>query len=386
MSRQSSLSLDGSRRVVIEGVTPEIDGGLFPIKRVRGEPVVVEADVFVDGHEVISCALLFRREQDTAWREAPMEALVNDRWRGVFVAAEIGRYVYTITAWVDRFKSWRRDLGKKADAQAHTDLDMRSGALLLEDAAQRAGAEAKKLNDWAKSVSDKQQKLAKKLALALSDELVQLVDRYPDRTLATKYSKDLLVVVDRDKARFSSWYEMFPRSCAPEPGRHGTLKDCANMLPYVASMGFDVLYLPPIHPIGRTHRKGKNNAVIGSAHDPGSPWAIGAEEGGHKSLHPELGTLDDFKSLVRAGGKTRYRNRSGSGLPVQSRSSVCQGTSAVVSPASGRERPVCRKPAEKIRRYLSTRFHLGSVARTVARTIERGAVLDRPGHTHFSGR
>ncbi len=299
MPRQSSISSEGRKRVVIEGVTPEIDGGMFPIKRSRGEPVAVEADVFVDGHDVISCALLFRREQETEWREAPMAALVNDRWRGMFVAAEVGRYVYTLVAWVDRFKSWRRELEKKAEAQAHADLDMRTGALLVEEAGGRAGAEAKKLNDWARSLGDKKQKLSDKLALALSDDLAQLVDRYPDRTFATRYGKDLRVVVDRDRARFSSWYEMFPRSCTPEPGLHGTFKDCEQRLPYVAAMGFDVLYLPPIHPIGRSHRKGKNNAVAGSANDPGSPWAIGADEGGHKSVHPELGTLEDFKNLVK---------------------------------------------------------------------------------------
>jgi starch synthase (maltosyl-transferring) len=142
MPRQSITSSEGRQRVVIEGVTPEIDGGQFPIKRARGEPVAVEADVFVDGHEVISCALLFRREQDGEWREAPMEMLANDRWRGVFVAAEVGRYVYTLTAWVDRFKSWRRDLRKKVDAGAHTDLDMLAGASLIEETSARAGAYA----------------------------------------------------------------------------------------------------------------------------------------------------------------------------------------------------------------------------------------------------
>ena len=303
MPRQSSTSSEGRRRVVIEGVTPEIDGGQFPIKRARGEPVAVEADVFVDGHEVISCALLFRREQDSEWREAPMEPLVNDRWRGVFVAAEVGRYVYTLTAWVDRFKSWQRDLRKRVDADAHTDLDILAGASLIEETGARAGADAKKLKEWTRSLSDKKQNLADKLALALSDDVAQLVDRYPDRTFATKYSKDLLVVVDREKARFSSWYEMFPRSCAAAPGRHGTFKDCERLLPSVASMGFDVLYLPPVHPIGRTHRKGKNNSIVSSKNDPGSPWAIGAKEGGHKSVHPELGTLEDFKTLVRQAEK-----------------------------------------------------------------------------------
>jgi starch synthase (maltosyl-transferring) len=298
MPRQAIPSLDSIQRVVIENVSPEIDGGQFPVKRIRGDTVTVEADIFADGHEVISSVLLFRRERDKEWREAPMTTLGNDRWRGQFVADEIGSHLYTVTAWVDRFKSWRRDLGRKVEAGAHGDLDFLAGAQLLEDASKRAGAAGKKLNDWARGLREKKQSLAARLEIALSEDLAALIGQYPERLSATKYPKDLLVVVDREKARFSSWYEMFPRSCAVEPGRHGTFKDCEKLLPYVASMGFDVLYLPPVHPIGRTHRKGKNNSVTSSADDPGSPWAIGAREGGHKSIHPDLGTLKDFQSLV----------------------------------------------------------------------------------------
>lgn len=300
MQPLSNIMHERFDRVVIEAVAPEIDGGRFPIKRTRGESVVVEADVLVDGHEVISAIVLFRREQDKQWHEAPMTPLVNDRWRGVFAVAEIGRYVYALSAWVDRFKSWRRDLRKKADANAHTDLDMLTGALLVEEASERgAGADAKKLAEWAKTLSNENQSLAAKLAHALSDELAALVENYPDRRFATTYDKELTVVVDRDKARFSSWYEMFPRSCAATPGAHGTFKDCERLLPDIAAMGFDVLYLPPIHPIGRTQRKGENNVVRSGANDPGSPWAIGAETGGHKAIHPELGTVEDFNRLVK---------------------------------------------------------------------------------------
>ena len=300
MQPLSNIMHERSDRVVIEAVAPEIDGGRFPIKRTRGESVQVEADVLVDGHDVISAILLFRRAQDELWRETPMTPLVNDRWRGGFAVAEIGRYVYTLSAWVDRFKSWRRDLRKKADANTHTDLDMLTGALLVEEASKRAaGADATRLAAWAKTLSDQDRGLAAKLADALSDELAALMENYPDRKFATAYDKELSVEVEREKARFSSWYEMFPRSCAAQPGAHGTFKDCERWLPYVASMGFDVLYLPPIHPIGRTQRKGKNNVVRSGADDPGSPWAIGAETGGHKAIHPELGTVEDFKRLVK---------------------------------------------------------------------------------------
>ena len=300
MQQRSNMAFDGRRRVVIEGVAPEIDRGSFPVKRTRGESVTVEADIFVDGHEVISCVLLFRREQDKNWREAPMQPLVNDRWRGTFVAAEVGRYFYSLAGWIDRFKSWRRDLQKKAEVGEHTDLDLLTGALLIDEAAERAAAEnARQLAEAAKTLRAKNHGLSERLGQALSDDLLRLMALDPDRSLETRYAKELGVVVDPEKASFSTWYEMIPRSCAAKPGKHGTFKDCERLLPYVASMGFDTLYLPPIHPIGRTHRKGKNNQIKTAANDPGSPWAIGAKEGGHKSIHPQLGTLEDFKSLVR---------------------------------------------------------------------------------------
>jgi starch synthase (maltosyl-transferring) len=291
---------ESSDRVIVEAVTPEIDGGRFPIKRTRGESVLVEADIFADGHDMLAAMLLFRRAQDTQWRETPLTPLVNDRWRGGFVVAELGRYLYAISAWVDRFRSWRRDLQKKAEAGVHTDLDMLTGALLVEAASRRAcGEDAKKLAAWARQLNDEKQTLLAKLSDATSEELATLMGKYPDRQLATTYDQQLTVVVDREKARYSSWYEMFPRSCAATAGAHGTLKDCEALLPDVAAMGFDVLYLPPIHPIGLTQRKGKNNSVNCAADDPGSPWAIGAEEGGHKSIHPALGTIEDFRRLSK---------------------------------------------------------------------------------------
>ena len=299
--RQVSSTFDqGRSRVVIEGVEPEIDGGLFPIKRTPGETVAVEADVFGDGHEVISCALMFRREPDDQWCQAPMELIVNDRWRGAFVVTELGRYMYTLTAYVDPFKSWRRDLQKKVEVEQHTEVDLAAGAILVEAASQRAaGTEVKELREYAQMLRAKNLGLADKLKRALCSDLAGLLEKYPERRFATRYAKELVVVVERDRARFSSWYEMFPRSCSPEPGRHGSFTDCERCLPHIAVMGFDTLYLPPIHPIGHTQRRGKNNANDAGTDDPGSPWAIGAQEGGHKSIHPELGTLDDFKRLVR---------------------------------------------------------------------------------------
>ncbi len=289
----------GQVRVIIEGLKPEIDGGRFPIKRVIGERVVVEADIFADGHDAISALLLYRNENDPEWAETPMEPLINDRWRGSFAVAELGRYRYTVLAWVDQFKSWRRDLTKKLQADQEVSVELVIGARLIAEASQRAlKRERQKMGEWVNTLHSTQVAEQAKVQLALSEELSEFMDKYPDRRFATAYPKELVVVVDREKARFSTWYEMFPRSCAPESVRHGTFKDCEARLPYIAAMGFDVLYFTPIHPIGQTHRKGRNNTPVAKPDDPGTPWAIGSEEGGHKSIHPQLGTLEDFQSFV----------------------------------------------------------------------------------------
>ena len=289
----------GQTRVIIEGMEPEIDDGRFPIKRVIGEKVAVEADIFADGCDSISVLLLYRKEDDHEWSETPMEPLVNDRWRGSFIVTELGRYLYTVLAWVDQFKSWKQDLTKKFQAGQQVSIELLLGAQLITEAGQRAPkAAGQKMAEWAGSLQSKQIAEQAKVQLALSEEISEFMDKYPVRRFATTYSKDLVVVVDREKASFSTWYEMFPRSCAPQPGSHGTFKDCEARLSYIAAMGFDVLYFPPIHPIGHTHRKGRNNNPVANPDDPGTPWAIGSEEGGHKSIHPQLGTLEDFQSFV----------------------------------------------------------------------------------------
>jgi starch synthase (maltosyl-transferring) len=290
---------EGRRRVVIEGVRPEIDGGLFPIQRIVGDKVIVEADVFADGHDALFSVLKYREEKSKEWVELPMESLVNDRWRGEFTVSKLGRYLYTLEAWVNPFSTWRQDFAKRVEAGQDVSVELLVGVSLIEEAGKRAvGEDAKKLREWAEALRRERQNPSPRISRALDEELARLIDKYPDRRFATAYAKELVVVVDRKQARLSAWYEMFPRSCATEPGKHGTFKDCERRLSYVASMGFDVLYLAPIHPIGRTHRKGKNNAVVAGPNDPGSPWAIGSEEGGHKAIHPQLGTLDDFKRLV----------------------------------------------------------------------------------------
>jgi len=270
-------------RVVIRGVTPEIECGRFPIKRVVGENVVVEADIFADGHDSIAAVIRHRHEEDERWSEVPLQFLWNDHWRGTFTVQKLGQHLYTISAWIDLFQTWYNDFRKRVAADQDVTVDLQIGAALLKNVAERAsGADARKL-----------QHLAKELNIAdVDDRLAVLASAYADRTNATHY-KELRITVDPIRARFSTWYEMFPRS-------YGTFKDCEKVLPDIAAMGFDVLYFPPIHPIGEAFRKGKNNSRTAKPGEPGSPWAIGGKEGGHKSIHPQLGTLDDFRNLLRA--------------------------------------------------------------------------------------
>jgi starch synthase (maltosyl-transferring) len=290
--------VDGRRRVAIECVRPEIDCGQFAIKRVVGETVVVEADIFADGHDQLGCQILYWRESDQKVQTLPMEPIGNDRWRAEFPVQCIGRYRYTVEGWIDHFKTWRDDLIKRIDAGQDLHVEYLIGAQLLENVAARAvGEDAEFLRRSTVELRREGNDEARKAA-ALEPELLKAVHRYPDHELASRYEKELTIVVDRVKARFSTWYEIFPRSCSPEAGRHGTFKDCEARLPYIAEMGFDVVYLPPIHPIGRTFRKGKNNTTFAQADDVGSPWAIGSEEGGHTSIHPRLGKLEDFKHFI----------------------------------------------------------------------------------------
>jgi starch synthase (maltosyl-transferring) len=290
------------RRVIIEGVKPEVDGGRFPIKRIVGERVTVEADIFADGHSMLSAVVCYRPARARAWHESAMQLIENDRWRGQFRVETLEPFVYTFQAWVDEFQTWNRDFIKKFDAGQEISLDLLAGAKLIDAAASRAShADSQALRQFANNLKNGSGNGHSFPVERIRDaELAQLMQKYPDRSAATTYEKELRVVVSREKAGFSSWYEMFPRSCTSDPSKPGTFRDCISKLDYVAGMGFDVLYLPPIHPIGYTGRKGKKNTLQPFPGDPGSPWAIGSSEGGHKSIHPQLGTLDDLKLLMAA--------------------------------------------------------------------------------------
>jgi starch synthase (maltosyl-transferring) len=300
--KESAMSADEKRqRVVITGVSPEIEGGRFPIKRVLGESVQVEADIFTDGHDSIMAVLCYRHEEAEGWSETALEPLVNDRWRGSFEVSELGHYLYVLVAWVDHFKSWQRDMAKKIEAGQENGIDYLIGAQWVEETAQRVGeSEGQRLREGAALLKETgPDKQAQRRRVALDPALAELMVRHSDRRFATRYEKELRVAVDPLLARFGAWYEVFPRSLGTEPGRHGTFKDCEAHLARVSEMGFDVLYFPPIHPIGRSFRKGKNNSIVCEPDDVGSPWAIGAAEGGHKAVLPELGTIEDFRRLVQ---------------------------------------------------------------------------------------
>jgi len=270
---------------------------------VVGDDLTVEADIFVDGHDKLDAAVLFRRAADAEWSEVRMAFLENDRWRASFPLAENTRYFYTIIAWRDLFATWRDEVEKKRAAGQSLSTETEEGRRLIEDAvatsAHGTGVEQTALRGLYGYIEEAATE-ADRLHLMLTDRAVDLMSKVARRTHLTRYEKTLSVWVDRPKAAFSAWYEMFPRSQAGNPERHGTFDDVIARLPYVRDLGFDVLYFPPIRPIGKMDRKGRNNALVAAPGDPGSPYAIGSDEGGHDAIHPELGSFEDFRRLVKA--------------------------------------------------------------------------------------
>ncbi|WP_266367419.1 maltotransferase domain-containing protein [Tellurirhabdus rosea] len=290
--------LDGQARTVIERVSPEVDGGRFPIKAVPGEVITVEADIITDGHDKIAARLLYKAAEADAWQEVPMQLIINDRWTASFPVETQGRYRYTIEAWVDHLASWRHEIELKIRDGQRITSELLAGAVLVEGMAARAEGEARQALEYMTALFRDESRYDEAIGQALSPQFVHFLNQYPERQHPTRYHRELEVDVDRVRAGFSTWYCLFPRSASEEPGRHGTFKDVERLLPRLASMGFDVLYLPPIHPIGHQFRKGKNNNVISQPGEPGVPYGIGSELGGHTAIHPELGTLEDFRHLI----------------------------------------------------------------------------------------
>jgi starch synthase (maltosyl-transferring) len=289
------------RRIAIEGIDPEIDGGRFPAKTAVGYPFRVEADVFGEGHDVTDAALLWRRKGAEVWTETPLDFVENDRWAAEIVFREIGDHEYTVIAWRDLFAGWSRDVKKKIAAGQKVSLEIVEGMQLVAEAAAdpRDPDGTAALEALVQSL-DREPDEAHRLSLLLSDQTAELMRSYAPRNGLTWYERVLAVIVDREIAAFGSWYELMPRSMSFDMNRHGTFDDVIARLPYVKDLGFDVLYFTPIHPIGKTNRKGPNNTLTPAEGDPGSPYAIGSEAGGHDAIHPELGTIDDFDRLVKA--------------------------------------------------------------------------------------
>ncbi len=315
--------VEGRKRIFIEGVEPQIDCGRYPVKRIFGDSITITCAAFGDGHDHVAGRLLYRKGGERRWRSTALVPLSNDLWSSSFVADHLGMWHYTIQAWIDHFDTWCADLKKRLAAQPNPGqpsesaqsqdipLALRSGAILLEQTAARAkGRDVSHLQEAVTSLRWMADQNAAIYEDPITEDMKDLASRYPDLSLATRYDRDLTIWVDRERARYSTWYELFPRSATPASAdgdahaiRHGTLNDVAARLPEIAAMGFDILYMPPIHPIGTAYRKGPNNSVTAQPGDHGSPWAIGAAEGGHKSILADLGTMADFKHLVTGADK-----------------------------------------------------------------------------------
>jgi starch synthase (maltosyl-transferring) len=286
-------------RILIEDVQPELNAGRFPVKRIVGDTLAVWADILRDGHDRLTAVVRYRPASTPAWREAPMRLFDNDRWVGYVPLAENTRYYYTIQAWTDRFGSWRAGVQKKRDEDQPIASDLLEGRVLVAAAAARAeGADQRLLEQTLVEFDDGGER-ARSESL-LSDRLEPAMARWEDRDDVTRYERELEVIVDRPLARFAAWYEMFPRSQGRVPGKSASFDDCIARLPEIRDLGFDVVYLPPIHPIGRINRKGPDNSLEARPGDPGSPYAIGSREGGHTAVHPELGGIDGFRRFVAA--------------------------------------------------------------------------------------
>jgi len=294
------FSASAAPRLVLENVSPKLDGGRYPIKRMIGRSVDVGADIFKDGHDLIAARILFRRPNDSEFRSAPFTYRFDvDRWFGSFKVDQIGLWQYTVEAWPDRFGTWRSDLGKRLNAGQDVRSELLEGAALLAQLGKKlSGSAQKRVSDAALRLADPAVSLDERLKVAFADDVLELVRAPLMPEEVVRLERPLEVYVDRAEACFSAWYELFPRSQGRAPGVHGTFADTARRLPEIAALGFDVIYLPPIHPIGVKHRKGRNNSPTCVPGDVGSPWAIGGKEGGHTAVHPELGTLADFEALV----------------------------------------------------------------------------------------
>lgn len=290
--------MQNQKRVVIDYVYPKINNGAFYIKRVVGEVVAVDANVLGDGHDIIAASVLYKHESEKKWSEARMNLIGNDEWKAAFTVQKQGYYAYKVEAWVDYALNWQHGIQRKIEDNQHVKSELLEGIEFLNTTSKKGNDAEKKYLDKLKEVFENEQHYQDAIKEATSKKLHDIFTKYPEKKLANT-STEYQVYVDRLKARFSTWYEFFPRSASEKPGVHGTFKDCERLLPKVAKMGFDTLYFPPIHPIGEVNRKGKNNTTTAYEGDVGSTWGIGSQYGGHKDINQQLGSLEDFKVLIK---------------------------------------------------------------------------------------
>lgn len=285
-------------RTVIHNVKPQLDNGKYFIKRVVGQEVSVSAEVLADGHDIMAAALNFKHESEKKWQEVRMKFHSDEYVTANFTVELQGFYTYRVESWVDYALNWQHGTGRKIRDNQIVKSELLEGAQFCETILKKTTKEEQSFLKVAIDAFKNEKKYDLAVEIALSKELYDIFYKYPTKILAN-YSEEYKVFVERKKALFSTWYEFFPRSSSPIAGKHGTFKDCEKLLPRIAEMGFDVLYFPPIHPIGEVNRKGKNNATQAEKTDVGSPWGIGSQQGGHKSIHPELGSLADLKKLAK---------------------------------------------------------------------------------------
>ena len=290
--------MQNQKRVVIDYVYPKINNGDFYIKRVVGEIVAVDANVLGDGHDIIAASVLYKHESEKKWSEARMTLIGNDEWKAAFTVEKQGYYAYKVEAWVDYALNWQHGIQRKIEDNQHVKSELLEGIEFLKTTSKKGNDAEKKYLENLKVVFENEQHYQDAIKEATSKKLYDIFTKYPEKKLANN-SKEYQIYVDRLKARFSTWYEFFPRSASEQPGVHGTFKDCEHLLPKVAKMGFDTLYFPPIHPIGEVNRKGKNNTTTAYEGDVGSTWGIGSQHGGHKDINQQLGSLEDFKTLIK---------------------------------------------------------------------------------------
>ena len=292
----------GQRRVVIENVFPEINCGQHAAKRVVGQKFEVSADILADGHDVLNAHIKYKHEKAKTWKYAPMKLGENDSWSGTFEVEKQGYYEYTVEAWVDYPLTWQHNIERKIDDNQHVNVELEDGIQYLKEAKKKSKEHAEYLSKLIEAFKNPDE-YNFAIDEAQSETLHDIFWNNPTKQFATTYSKTLPLFVDRKKALYSTWYEFFPRSTAKKPGEHGTFKDVLDVIPIVAKQGFDVIYFPPVHPIGTAHIKGKNNTTTALPGDVGVPWAIGNKEGGHKDILPELGTLADFQEVIKVAGE-----------------------------------------------------------------------------------